>query len=151
RSAQRFVRSGGHDPSEIVERQNRVRIPLKRFFVMIGGVTQQTLLDKRVPETGVRAGVVRMDGQRGLVFGDRAVEIAFLKKRGAKIVMRVRKIRPEIDRLPQMNDRFVQPTFAREHIADAVVNDGEAEIVMALFTARTDVEGFLKIGKRVVE
>ena len=66
-----------------------------------------------------------MDRQRRAPLRDRSVQIALFKKRGPEIVMRVGKIRTELDRLAQMNDRLIELTFAGEHVADAVVNEGE--------------------------
>src|SRR5437016_316914 len=50
-----------------------------------------------------------------------------------------------------MRNRFIEPTFAGKHVANAVVNESETEIVMAMFAGGTDRERFLEIEKRLIE
>src|SRR5207302_8137428 len=92
-----------------------------------------------------------MDRQRGPPFGNRAVQIAFLEKRGAEIVVRVRKVGTNVGGLTQMHYRFIELAFSREHVADAVVNQGKTQAVVTMFAVGTDGERALKIGKRVVK
>ena len=82
---------------------------------------------------------------------NRAVKIALSKQKHAEIVMGVGKIRPEIDRLPEMIERFVDSPDARENIADGIVNNCEAEIVMLVFAPGTDCQGALQVGQRLIQ
>src|SRR2546429_9743946 len=89
-----------------------------------------------------------MDRQCGPPFRNRAVLVAFLEKRGAEVVVRVRKIGTNVGRLTQMHDRLVEPAFPREHVADAVVDQGKPQTVMTMCTARTARERGPKTGNR---
>src|SRR4029077_11353691 len=92
--SQRIIRAGRDHPGEIVEGKNGVRIRLQSSLIMIDRLTQQTFLDESVSQTRMRAGVGGMDRQCGAPLRNCAVQISLLKKRGAKIVMRIRKIGP---------------------------------------------------------
>src|SRR5205814_2234423 len=100
---------------------------------MISRLTQKTVLNESVDQTRMRARVVGMDRQHGPPFRNRAVQISLLKQSGAEIVMRIRKVGSQLNRLAKMRDCITKLAFLREHVVGAVMNDRETLIVVAMF------------------
>src|SRR5215471_11635380 len=93
--SKRIIRPGRDEPGEVIQRVNQIRIGPQRLFIMIGRFAQQTFLDERVREPGVRAGVVRPYRQHDSPLANRTINVALLEKRGSKIVMTIGIIGPQ--------------------------------------------------------
>ena len=85
-----------------------------------------------------RIGWMKAEGRSP--FGDRAIDITLSEERDAQIVVRIGKIRPQLNRLSKMRKRFIESTDARENVADCIVDDRETKGVMFVLAAGMDVQ-----------
>ena len=132
--SQRIVRARGQKPGKIVESEFGFRFELQRLLIMIRGFAQQSFLNKRIRQRGICSGIIWLDRQRGLQLRDRAIVVPFLKEKDSQIVVRVRKIRPKLDRLAKTIGRLAQVALLCQHLAHIIMNQRETETIMTVFT-----------------
>src|SRR6202011_3922201 len=85
-------------------------------------------------------------------FCHRAINISPFKEDHTEIVVWVGIIGSQRNGLLKMADCLIEPSLAREHVADATINERVAEVVMLMSAhMRMDGECALKVGKGVVQ
>ena len=73
----------------------------------------------------MRFSVTRTERQRCPPFLDCPIQIAFLEKQHASVVMVVGMVRLQLFRGPHFGDGVIQQTFRGQHVTDASVNYSE--------------------------
>src|SRR5262249_51075177 len=114
------------------EVQVRVRIlgvELDRLLVR-GDRELRPVRGEEAGQVVVRGGAVRLELERGQVLGERLAVELLIGIAGREVVVRVRRVRVEVDGLPELADGLVQPAAIGELDATGVVLVGERDVVL---------------------
>src|SRR6476646_6538333 len=96
------------------------------------------LLYQGVPKTRVARGIIGLYRQSFLPLRDRIVDPALLKQHAPEVVIGITIIRPELDRILIVHDRFLWSSFSSESVSQIHMNESRPQIVMRLIVARSN-------------
>src|ERR1043166_921460 len=92
-ASHRVIGSRGQQPGKIIEREDRVWFQLQSRSIIFDRIVQETFLDKRVAQTNVSGGIVRINRQNRVPLCDCRIKVVLLKQDDTEVVMRVGIIR----------------------------------------------------------